>query len=214
MVVIFLYLFADLIPAEGEDLHWGRARQALIPDLRLQIPTPNGPTDSLAELKCISAGVTWYPRGVKGKGTDRRAAKLPAEYKRNLRKLDHRFHNTTRDQAGPLVQRLLSYGDLRGLVVGPWVDGSRDLHSLIKLLGEQRVLAQARARGRPASDRDLGIITGQIRRVLSTSFIRAQAICIIARTSFLGKGGMAAGERRTLMMRKEDAYRKEQEAHY
>ena len=149
---------------------------------------------------------------MKGKGTDRRAAKLPAEYKRNLRKLDQRFHNATRDQAGPLVRRLLSYGDLRGLVVGPWADGSRDLHSLIKLLGEQRVLAQAR--GRPASDRDLGIITGQIRRVLSTIFIRAHAICLISRTSFLGKGGAAAGERRTLMMRKEEAYRREQEANY
>ena len=69
-------LFADLIPAEataeGEELHWGRARQGLTPDLRLRIPNPiTGPTDSLAELKFVSAGVTWFPRGVVGKGTDR-----------------------------------------------------------------------------------------------------------------------------------------------
>ena len=50
-------LFADLIPAEalaeGEDLHWGRARQGLTPDFRLTLPTSTGPTDSLAELKFV-----------------------------------------------------------------------------------------------------------------------------------------------------------------
>jgi hypothetical protein len=140
-------LFADNIPAEatadGEDLQWGRARQGLIPDLKICMPSPTGPTDTLAELKFISAGVTWYPRGVKGKGTDRRAAKLPGEYRRNLRKLDRRFHGTLRHQTDPLVQRLQSFGDLQGLVVGPWGDGSRNLHSLVKLLGEQRIISQA-----------------------------------------------------------------------
>ena len=97
-------------------------------------------------------------------------------------------------------------------MVGPWADGSRDLHSLISLLGEQRVTA--RAQGRPASNRDLGIATSQIRRMLSTSFIRAQSSCMLSRVGFLGKGGAAAGERRSLMMRKEESYHKEQEANY
>ena len=99
-------------------------------------------------------------------------------------------------------------------MVGPWADGSRDLHSLIKLLGEQRVIAQARARGRPASNRELGIVTSQIRRVLSTSFIRAQSSCMLSRVGYLGRGGASAGERRNLMMRKEESYRKEREANY
>ena len=124
------------------------------------------------------------------------------------------FHKTPDNQTGPLVNRLLSYGTLQGLVVGPWADGSRDLHSLIRLLGEQRVTARARAQGRPASNRDLGIATSQIRRMLSTSFIRAQSSCMLSRVGFLGKGGAAAGERRSLMMRKEESYRKEQEANY
>ena len=85
--------------------------------------------------------------------------------------------NTPENQTGPLVNCLLSYGTLQGLVVGPWADGSRDLHSLKKLLGEQRVIAQAQ--GRPASNRELGKVTSQIRRMLSTSFIRAQSSCII-----------------------------------
>ena len=83
-----------------------------------------GPTDSLAELKFISAGVTWFPRGVDGKGTDRRAARLSGEYKRALAKLDTKFHRTPKNQTGPLVNRFLSYGTLQGLVVGPCADGS------------------------------------------------------------------------------------------
>ena len=74
-------LFSDLLPAAvehgGGDLEWGRSRQGLIPDFRLRLPTPEGTNDSLAELKVISAGVTWYPRGVDGRGTDRRAGRLP-----------------------------------------------------------------------------------------------------------------------------------------
>ena len=53
-------LFADLIPsvseAEGGALAWGRARQGLIPDYRIRLPTPEGTSDCLAELKIISAG--------------------------------------------------------------------------------------------------------------------------------------------------------------
>ena len=79
-------LFSDLIPAqaqaEGEALEWGRARQGLIPDFRMRLPTPGGPTDCLAELKFVSAGVSWFPRGARGKGTDRRAAGLPQLYKK------------------------------------------------------------------------------------------------------------------------------------
>ena len=211
-------LFADNIPfeatADGEDLQWGRARQGLIPDLKLCLPSPTGPTDTLAELKFVSAGVTWFPRGAKGKGTDRRAANLSGEYKRKLAVLDKRFHGTSGSQTGPLVQRLQSFGTLQGLVVGPWADGSRDLHSLVKLLGEQRVISQARARGIPASDRQLGVSIGQIRRVLSVNFVKAQSVCLLSRVGYLGPGGKSASERRSLMMRREELCRRERDSHH
>ena len=50
-------------------LQWGRARQGKVPDFMFLLSTPDGLRPSLAELKIISAGKTWYPRGVKGKGT-------------------------------------------------------------------------------------------------------------------------------------------------
>ena len=66
---------------------------------------------------------------------------------------------------------------MEGLVLGPWGDCSKDLHSLVKVLGENKVAVQARATGREASENELGVIIGQIRKYLSTAFIRAQSLC-------------------------------------
>jgi hypothetical protein len=48
-------LFADLIPAQavnnrGESLEWGRARQGLVPDFKIRLPTPEGLTLLALEL--------------------------------------------------------------------------------------------------------------------------------------------------------------------
>ena len=52
-------VFAHLLPAvavqEGGDLQWARSRQGLVPDFRLRLPTPQGPSDCLVGLKCIGA---------------------------------------------------------------------------------------------------------------------------------------------------------------
>jgi hypothetical protein len=73
-------LFADIIPAhataQGEVLEWGRARQGLIPDFRLRLTSPGGLTDHLAELKFVSAGVSWFPRGVPTRPSGQAAGKL------------------------------------------------------------------------------------------------------------------------------------------
>ena len=112
----------------------------------------------------------------------RHASRLSAKYRKKLSDLDEKFHGTQKNETGPLVHRLLNYGELQKLVVGPWADCSKDLHELIKLLGKQRVKAQARARGRPAPDREQGIVVSQIRRVLSTTFDRAHKTCLLSRT--------------------------------
>ena len=167
-------LFADLLPAQalgqGENLEWGRARQGLVPDFRIRLPTPEGLSDQLAELKFVSAGVTWFPRGRAGKGTDRRANGLPQLYKGKLEPLDRRYHQTAAGETGPLVRRLERFGKLESLVVGPWGEGSKDLHRLVKVMGETKLAAKSRSLGRECSDTELGIIVSQIRRYLSTAF--------------------------------------------
>ena len=39
----------------------------------MRLPDPGGLTDTLAELKFIGGGESWFPRGVAGRGSDRRA---------------------------------------------------------------------------------------------------------------------------------------------
>ena len=121
--------FADLLPAslleEGGELQWGRARQGVIPDYKFMTNTPDGPQSSLAELKMISAGKTRYPRGVVGKGTDRRAALIPKEYETKLRRYVVKYLGTAKKvkgqptpPAGPLVRRLKSF-PMQKFVAGP-----------------------------------------------------------------------------------------------
>ena len=211
-------LFAHLLPAvatqQGGNLQWARARQGLVPDYRLCLPTPEGTTDCLAELKIIGAGVTWHPRGRKGTGVERRAATLPGYYRRELAKYDRRFHGTVGGEAGPLVQLLQSYGKLEGLVVGPWGNGSKDLHDLVRTMAECRVAARARARGWPASDWELGEVMGKIRRDLSLDFVRSNALCVLARIGQVGGGARAAAQRREQAGREEEARKRERMAHY
>ena len=211
-------LFSDLIPAgeqaPGGDLEWGRARQGLIPDFRLRLPTKEGISDCLAELKVTSAGVTWFPRGVEGRGTDRRAGGLQSLYKGKLEKFDRKYHGAIPGQIGPLVQRLEGYGKLWGLVVGPWGEGSKDLHTLISIIGKSMVEAKSRERGWEGGEGELGQVMGQLRRKLSCTFVRAQALCLLARLGQLGPGAKAAAERRAESLRSETARRREAQAHW
>ena len=132
-------LFSDLLPAvleeQGGELQWGRARQGAVADFKFLLPTPEGPTPCLAELKVINAGRTWFPRGENRRGTDRRASCLTNEYEKKLRDYDVCFHRATQCQPepapGPLLQRFRSYGGLcQGqLVAGPWGDLSPIVYS-------------------------------------------------------------------------------------
>ena len=61
-------LFSDLISQEAREvegeLQYGRGRQGLLPDFKLDLPPPTGGTEApLAELNCIGAVQSGYPRG-------------------------------------------------------------------------------------------------------------------------------------------------------
>ena len=182
--------FSDLLPAslmeEGGELQWGRARQGKVPDYKFLLNTPNGPESSLAELKIISAGKSRYPRGVMGKGTDRRAALIPKEYETKLWKYDVKFHGTVQKVSGqpepppgPLVRRLRSYPMMK-LVAGPWGDLSEDFHMLLGIFAKNKAEAEARSKGRGGgpSSGVLGKCMGEIRRAMSVQVVRSQSLYI------------------------------------
>ena len=81
---------------------------------------------------------------------------------------------------------------LEALVVGPWGNGSKDLHSLVKVLVESRLAAWERVKGRAALDWELGLAMGQIRWALSLDFVWAQSLCLLSWLCHLGEGAWAA----------------------
>ena len=216
-------LFRDLIPVEAleneEELERGRGRQGLLPDFRMEIPSPTGePTQRLAELKIIGAVPTWYPRSGglarKKKAVERRAAPLPNEYRTPLAKLDAKYHGTQPGQVGPLVRRLQGYGQLLCLVMGQFQEGSKDLHLLLESLAAARLRSIGLARGREGSDQERSLIMQQLRRELSTAGAKANSACLIGRVSRIGEGHRLAAKRRMWVRREEEIREEASKAHW
>ena len=76
--------------------------------------------------------------------------------------------------------------------------GHPSVHELIKVNRENKV--KSRERGVPAFDNMLGVEIGQIRRTLSTDFVRANSVCLLSQLSYFGKNGEKPGQRRTQMV--------------
>ena len=87
------------------------------------------------------------------KREERRAATLAPCYRRKLAKYD--FNGTTGEERGPLAILL----ELEGLVVGPFGNGSTELHNLHT--AESREAARSRAMGWEVSDWELGLVIGE-----------------------------------------------------
>ena len=112
---------------------------------------------------------------------------------------------------GKLVQR---YGKLEWFVVGAWGEGSKDLHSLVKTISDTKVSAMARALGREASDKELGLVVTQVRKYLSVAFVGAQSLCLVNWLGFIGEGAKAAAGRRELIKKLEEGRKPERQAHF
>ena len=187
----------------------------MVPDFQFQVPCPTGGRVSrLAELKVINCCQTRYLPGAGPKAVDRRAKLLQGEYLRKAREADTQYLGIAKGQVGPVENKLLQYGDINGLVVGAFGEGSEDLHTLVQIIAEARVTAMGLARGRPGTEAELGLVVGQVRRMLSTTSIRAQAERLLARMSWVGEGVGQAAKRRGWAAAEEERMRKEREAQW
>ena len=193
----------------------GRKRQAIVPDFRLELPSPTGGTSNqLAELKVISCCQSWYPLGGKQRGTDKRAGGLKTEYRNKARKVDKDILGVEGHHKGPVERRLESYGELLGLCFGAWGEASEGVHYLVQTLAEQRLKYQGLQRGRPGSDQELGILVGQIRRRLSQVVISAQIECLLGKLHQVGPGNAQLAKRRTWAILEDQRMACEREAHW
>ena len=93
-------------------------------------------------------------------------------------------------------------GEVKGLVVGAFGEGSEDLHTLIHHLATPRVRVarpQRRKRGHVRTeDAELAITTSFLRRTISVAGVRAQAKLLLSRLEVIGpvtRVAAAAGRR-------------------
>ena len=216
-------IFKDLIPVQALEqeaqLERVRGKQGLLPDFRLEIPSPAGePSQRLAELKLIGAVPKWYPRNGgqarRKKAVERRATPLPAEYRNPLAGLDAKYHGTQPGQVGPLVRRLEGYGKLLCLVMGTFQEGSKDLHSLLDMIADAKIKARGLARGREGSEQERSVILMNLRRELSTAGAKAQSACLLGRVARMGEGHRLAAKRRVWVKREEELRQEANRAHW
>ena len=112
------------------------------------------------------------------------------------------------------MARLQGYGPLQCYVAGHWGEGSSDLHSFIQSCAEARVAHMVRSTGRQETERLLGMVVGQYRRLMSTTAVRAQAMCLLARVGLVTPAAREAAGRREVAMRQVEEMRREGRAQW
>ena len=101
-------------------------------------PAVGGTSPILHELKVISANRTIYGYNSAARAVDVRASKLQQEYILKARAAD-RLSGTGEGQVGRVEAKLLSLGNVRGVVCGNWGEVSEDPHALLHIMAVNRV---------------------------------------------------------------------------
>ena len=135
------------------------------------------------------------------RAVDKRAGELTAEYIAKARSTDQQYCGSAPGTTGPVETKLASLGDVKGLVVGAFGEGSEDLHTLIHHLATSRVRVAGPQKGKRGQVRseeaELAITTSFLRRTLSLAGVRSQSKLLLSRLEVIGPVGAnaAAGRR-------------------
>ena len=103
-------------------------------------------------------------------------------------------------------------GEVRGLVFGAFGEASEGVHELVHHLANSRLKAEGLQQGRESVKGELGVLVGQVRRMLSVASVRAQAECLLGRLRHVGRGAGAASKRRGFAVREEEIWARERQA--
>ena len=101
---------------------------------------------------------------------------------------------------GRLEQKLISYGRVRGLVVGSWSELSNDFKELLFIMTEnrKRIIESQPYGGRVRSDKaQHASYVSQLRQQLSRVCVQAQSRLLLDRLEGLGEGMVEAAKRRS-----------------
>ena len=197
-------MFAREIPQAGlARIERGRVRQAIVPDFRISQIEPGGDREisRLWELKAISSCKTRYPRNPRpeGRAVDRRSDLLQGEYEKKARTTDQRYGGAIEGEIGRCEAKLLSYGRVRGLVVGGWGELNEDFKQLLEAISQSRhklLENQAGSMTRKSDRQQLATIKSNTRQQLSRVCVQSQARLLLDRLEGLGGGGAGEAARR------------------
>ena len=195
-------LFAPHIPQQGRrrlDRETVRKRQGLVPDFmfyeeneaRLALPC-------LLELKTLHYGTSTYSHSLENRcsAVSRRAGAIPTEYVDKAKNVDTQYCGTPSGQHGPVLQKLLSFGRVRGLVFGVWGEASRDVEQLLGQLARQGAKQKWRQMGCIGEEQAVGCLAWLLRRRWGLTAVRECARLKLERLAFVGRGAAAASRRR------------------
>ena len=215
-------MFAHLIPQNGLNrMERGRKRQGLVPDFLLELEGERGQKkDELAELKVICSCPSTYslvpplpnPDREGVKAVDRRARVLTEEYTKKARNVDRVYGGAAEDTVGRVQRKLMDFGQVRGLVFGAFGEASEGVHELVHHLANSRLKAEGLQQGRETAKGELGVLVGQVSRLLSFASVRAQAECLLSKLRQAGGGLGAANKRRGNAAREEMRWARKREA--
>ena len=194
-----------------------RQYQGIVPDMRITLPgvgdggggigAPGLPAGGLAgqsssvlhELKVISSSRTRYQPNFARRAVDVRASQLQGEYIAKARAADRR-HGVGEGVVGRVEAKLVSLGQVQGLVAGQFGEVSEATHALIAALATSRVRVAGVTRGRRGHWRteegERAIAVTALRRRLGVMTVKCQASSLLGRLETLGPGGTAALARR------------------
>ena len=119
---------------------------------------------------------------------------------------------------GPVESKLLSFGQVKGLVFGNFGEVSEATHKLLDTIATSRVrvaLPQAAAAGRGDSRSEEGekaVAVSYIRRRVSVAAVKGQCLSLLGRLEVLGPGTTAAAGRRKWALVQEQRWRRDRQA--
>ena len=175
-----------------------RKRQGLVPDFLAHAAIDGAERPLLLELKTLHYGRSTYPAVEARCGAvARRAAGLPNEYANKARTIDQRYCGAGRGVQGPVERRLQSYEPVRGLVFGAWGEASPVVSKLLSAMahaGAQRHWRSMRCDDPPQA---VGVMAWLLRRRWGLTALRENARLKLDRLEFVGRGAVAATQRRT-----------------
>ena len=192
-----------------------QARQALRPDFLFHLKSVEGDVEQvIADVKTVSLGnKSLYKPGYGGdKAVALRASQLQGEYRRGALKVDRELGHE--DGAGPTIRKLESYPPVLDLVFGAYGEASDGVKKLLDKLVESRVASLGLRKGTQEAGKEMSLVTGFLRRRLSSAVMRANVKCLLERLVLVGEGQGQAGRRREWARREEEQARMEREAHW